>query len=106
MHIRIIVPACRYDVLNGYLKRLAQMTGGYTSYKGIGGWVDDEGVLWSEPVYIVDAYWQTLAPSMTAKIQEGLLISLCLTIAAELDQECVYLSIDGKVQFVRGTNEK
>ena len=104
MHIRIIIPECHINILTGYLHRLTRLCGGYMMWKGQGGWIDDskEGdeAMCEEPITIVDCYWQS---NFTAALQKMQLVSLCINIANDLDQESVYLSIDGKVQFVEST---
>ena len=117
MNVRLIIPETYrnkdsfYDCndtiatyLPRYLKTIANIAGGYTSYRGTGGWIDSKGELVEEPVTIVDVSTQSHTDwglSPTAITQVSTFRKLARTIAAELSQECVFLSIDGKAEFIR-----
>ena len=111
MNVRLIIPWCAVDKLGSspgcecsqhqakYLRKIADIAGGYTSYRGHGGWIDDNGKLVEEPVTIVDCNISqfTRAYSDIAYAFR----TLAKTIARELSQDCVFLSIDGKAEFIR-----
>jgi hypothetical protein len=109
MNVRLIIPnQFLFQHINGcvhktdvhhYLKQVAKIAGGYTCYRGHGGWIDSEGVLVEEPVTIVDM-------SINTYYHDAVLVDLELrdlarTIALDLSQECVFLSIDGNVELIR-----
>jgi hypothetical protein len=109
MNVRLIIPNrflfqnindCVHETdVHHYLKKVANIAGGYTCYRGHGGWIDSKGVLVEEPVTIVncspeDGHYN---PGPVA----ALFRQLARTIALDLSQECVFLSIDGKAEFIR-----
>ena len=69
--------------LNHYLAIIAQKYGGYTLTQGSGGWVNDNGLLIQETVYIVDCD--------TEEPDKPFWHDLASTIKAETAQESVYL---------------
>ena len=112
MNIRLIIPETHRDSqsstdcnaivstnVRGYLRTIASIAGGYTAYRGHGGWIDDNGKLVEEPVTIVDCNISqfTRAYSDIAYAFR----TLAKTIARELSQDCVFLSIDGKAEFIK-----
>jgi hypothetical protein len=78
---------------------VAQIAGGYTSWEGIGGWISPEGLL-EEPVLIVEA---SLANDAAYSSEHGLgaLRQLAHDICRDEKQDCVFLSFNGKVEYVR-----
>jgi hypothetical protein len=119
MNIRLIIPNQYDNGSNGYHhadpiglygKRIADIAGGFTSWTGIGGWKDSQGVLESEPVTIVEASVPKLpnnGPLSRRMEQENVnartecFRQLAADIAKDLNQDCVYLSIDGEVEYVK-----
>ena len=114
MNVRLIIPETYrskdsfYDCndtlatyLPKYLKQVANIAGGYTAYRGTGGWIDGKGLLVEEPVTIVNCYIDDncYLPGPLGKAED--FRYLAQTIAQELSQECVFLSIDGKAEFIR-----
>ena len=97
MNIRLIIPDAMPDQHSKYLRTIAGIAGGYTSYRGHGGWIDSKGVLVEEPVTIVDCSFDENDVDFP---RDGF-HALARTIARELSQECVFLSIDGKAEFIR-----
>ena len=109
MNVRLIIPdpvdegTTHFPVktVNGYLRTIADIAGGYTSYRGQGGWIDSKGLLVEEPITIVDCF---VADSLTINGNNHVVRAfweLARTIAQELSQECVFLSIDGKAEFIK-----
>jgi hypothetical protein len=95
MNIRIIIPNCNRNTspLVAYGSRIADIAGGFTSWQGIGGWKDSQGALIIEPVTIVEA-------SHGNRGEIGQWRLLAADIARDLNQDCVYLAIDGKVEYI------
>jgi hypothetical protein len=123
MNVRLIIPDLKDEAYfrNAYiqdkLETIASIAGGYTSYRGHGGWIDSKGLLVEEPVTIVDVsiednycegYKQdgshgcpgkscfTFCPSKVGQFRR-----LARTVARELSQECVFLSIAGNAELIR-----
>lgn len=122
MNVRLIIPnGSHLHIPAGWwdetFKTIASIAGGYTSYRGHGGWIDGKGLLVEEPVTIVDivvednyceGYKQDKSHGCPGKScftscpsKVGQFRRLAKTIAAELSQECVFLSIDGKAELIR-----
>ena len=107
MQVRLIIPETFKDETGNrhttdpseYLRTIASIAGGYTSYRGYGGWIDSKGLLVEEPITIVDMSINTFYHD--AVLVDLELRSLARTIAQELRQESVFLSIDGKAEFIR-----
>jgi len=106
MNVRLIIPDLKDEAYfrNSYiedkLKAIANIAGGYTSYRGHGGWIDSKGLLVEEPITIVDCSLEDCQRNWSRPIAP-LFRQLARTIARELSQECVFLSIDGKAEFIR-----
>ena len=109
MNVRLIIPinsalsTCPHDP-TPYLRTIANIAGGYTSYRGQGGWINSMGLLVEEPVTIVDCNIQSHTDWGLSPVAIGCVKAfraLARTIAVELSQECVFLSIDGKAELVR-----
>ena len=102
MKIRLIVPN-EYREANGthdtnlvpYQGAIANIAGGFTASQAPGGWKDDSGNLIVEPVTVFDCF---VVPDGEIC---GRFENLAKRIARELHQDCVYLEIDGLVQFVK-----
>jgi hypothetical protein len=116
MKIRLIVPNrsnerdwanVRFaaDPVHTYGPRIAAIAGGFTATQGTGGWTDDNGSLIVEPVTVFDiAIPQTFTFADIHNNISGVqsaFRNLAKTIAQDLHQECVYLEIDGQVEFVK-----
>jgi hypothetical protein len=103
MNVRLIIPDCPHSKrwytqgIRPYLRTIAGIAGGYTSYRGYGGWIDDKGKLVEEPITIVDCSFDENDVDFP---RDGF-HALARTIARELSQDCVFLSIDGKAEFIR-----
>ena len=117
MNIRLIVP-CNWqspsvpsgeqtkysrtfpDNVEYWGRTIAGITGGFTATQGTGGWIDGHGQLIVEPVTVFDCYdpAETVPELVRAHADDWRL--LAAQIARELNQDCVYLEIDGKVEFI------
>jgi hypothetical protein len=99
MNVRLIIPNCNRNTspLVAYGKAIADIAGGFTATQGTGGWVYNHGSLVVEPVTVFDCYCPPKRDSRYA----ALFYDLAKRIAQELRQDCVYLSIDGKTEFIR-----
>ena len=97
MKIRLIVPNCNRGTspLVAYGRTIAEIAGGFTASQATGGWKDDRGDLIVEPVTVFDC---NVVPD--GKVCERF-HNLAQEIAAELNQDCVYLEIDGFVSLVK-----
>ena len=110
MKIRLIVPnrsgltldGCTFDVqpIETYGKAIANIASGFTATLATGGWVDGDGRLIVEPVTVFDCVYSSNA-TLTENVVVGFR-SLAKTIAGDLRQECIYLEIDGVVEYVKG----
>jgi hypothetical protein len=106
MNVRLIVPSQAADVkgtyhvdtITWYGRAIAGIAGGFTATQATGGWIDGKGDLVVEPVTVFDCDLQPVNGSHYVCI--AAFYRLAERIAAELHQDCVYLSIDGKVEFV------
>ena len=101
MNIRLIVPNCNRGVtpIVAYGKAIADIAGGFTASRAMGGWIDGSGVLVVELVTVFDCSSPDDA-SYSSEHGVGAWRSLAKRIACELHQQCVYLSIDGKVDYI------
>jgi hypothetical protein len=103
MKIRLIIPnsyvsgahAMVIDPVYQYGPRIADIAGGFTAWQAVGGWKDDKGLLIVEPVTVIDCD-MTIAPGHVGAWRD-----LARTIAKDLHQTCVYLEIDGIVEYVK-----
>jgi hypothetical protein len=103
MNIRLIIPLwqggadlpCDCLPINPqpYLSAIADITGGFTSWHGTGGWIDASGSLVVEPITIVEC---SIADCTDTFGKANCFRSLAQRIAQDLGQVCVYLAIDGK----------
>ena len=106
MNVRLIIPNCNHHTspLVAYGRSIAYIAGGFTSIQATGGWIDTSGSLVVEPVTVFDCS----IPSKTAWTSQADYIAsaihafrtLAKRVAIELSQDCVYLAIDGKVEFI------
>jgi hypothetical protein len=96
MQVRLIVPNCNRNTspIVAYGARIARIAGGFTAVQATGGWTDKDGVLVVEPVTVFDCD-MTMAPGHLGAWRD-----LARTIKADLRQDCVYLRIDGIVEYV------
>ena len=100
MQIRLIVP----NVIRGntpierYGGPIADIAGGFTATQGTGGWVDNDDFLYTEPVTVFDVSCRYKTDKGTYVVPR--LRTLARRIARELSQDCIYLSIDGHVEYV------
>ena len=104
MKIRLIVPNIpTFDVLHdrvqAYGREIAEIAGGFTATQATGGWIDGNGTLVVEPVTVFDCNVEPVNGSHYNRLAG--FYRLAEKIAAELRQDCVYLEIDGEVEFVK-----
>jgi hypothetical protein len=104
MNVRLIITEC--DDIHPYLSRIADIAGGFTSWQGVGGWKDSHGQLEVEPVTIVECIIDDCGDrignmQLGADIIRADFRLLAQTIAKDLNQDCVYLAIDGVVEYVK-----
>lgn len=94
MNVRLIVPNCAgfLSPVVAYGKTIGDLAGGWTAIQAQGGWQSGKALI-VEPVTVFDCHsTQTASPTWRA---------LARRIAVERCQQCVYLEIDGEVDFVR-----
>ena len=104
MKIRLIIPnygntengGRDWSPIKDYGREIASIAGGFTATQATGGWIDGSNLLVAEPVTVFDCYMTSDCPAVTRTDWE----LLARKIARELRQECVYLEIDGEVEFV------
>lgn len=102
MNVRLIIPDTIHNGnTDDYLREIADIAGGFTATQGIGGWKDDKGNLVVEPVTIVDIAVGFQEHGLSVRVQLIQLRNLAKTIARDLYQTCVFLSIDGKAEYVK-----
>ena len=101
MQVRLIIPNVSDDTqIALYEEAIADIAGGFTSWQGVGGWKDENGDLIVEYVTVVDTSLQG-GDCMPTSLALSDLRYLAKRIARELNQKSVYLSIDGKVEYVK-----
>jgi hypothetical protein len=107
MNIRLIIPNCNRNVspLVAYRKRIADIAGGFTAWQATGGWIGGNG-LCVELVTVFDCsvavyYGQSRRTCLNVPKPIQLFRQLAADIARDLNQDCVYLSIDGVVEYVK-----
>lgn len=111
MNIRLIVPnkwsqanmAAVYPVKR-YGPDIADIAGGFTATQATGGWKDSTGMLVVEPVTVFDCSCEHDIVSLERGLVDCATLrfrDLAKRIAKELRQDCVYLAIDGRVEFVK-----
>jgi hypothetical protein len=110
MNIRLIVPLGQdlprdcypIDAVSRYGPAIADIAGGFTVTQATGGWKDNQGNLIVEPVTVFDcnipnrSVLDLLAGSETIAFRQ-----LARRVARELNQDCVYLSIDSCVEYIK-----
>ena len=109
MQVRLIVPNGKYTTtesiacnpIDSYGKAIADIAGGFTATQGTGGWGDNQGNLIVEPVTVFDTTIESPANPNRESDTMSDLRGLATVIAIELNQESVYLSFDGRVEFVK-----
>jgi hypothetical protein len=104
MKIRLIVPNCnrRVSPLVAYGRNIAEIAGGFTATQATGGWIDGSNLLIVEPVTVFDCHVNDKHHKGVECREAWCFRTLARKIATELRQECVYLEIDGEVEFVKG----
>lgn len=75
--------------------KLAQLFGGFTSYKADGGWYSPTLGLVEEPVTIVQAFTDESNLKHVAAVE-----ALAAEIAAEMGQEAVSVEVDNELRFI------
>jgi hypothetical protein len=113
MKIRLIVPVkyrgndgtnpiVTIDPVARYGGEIAEIAGGFTATQAMGGWIDGSNLLVVEPVTVFDCHYDALGQTQAARFSVvDTFQDLARRIARELRQECVYLEIDGEVEFVK-----
>jgi hypothetical protein len=91
-----------------YGPRIADIAGGFTATQATGGWKDiGDGELIVEPVTVFDC---TREPDPTCYPGPlgiaDMFRTLAVQIARDLSQTCVYLEIDGVVEYIRPSWDK
>jgi hypothetical protein len=95
---RIIFAGGDEELVNRYLGLIASRFGGFTAWRGNGGWVNGDGELIQEDVRIVDV-------AVDAPQAVEYLHGLAQAYAAMADEECVYLrDTEGNVRLVERTS--
>jgi hypothetical protein len=113
MKIRLIVPNCdkgHKSPIKEYGPAIANIAGGFTTFQATGGWKDDQGQLIGEPVTVFDLAIAATPDDEGDVTRNGYpassriadLRDLAKQIARDLSQTCVYLEIDGVVEYVKG----
>lgn len=111
MKIRLIVPHCvqpsgdRTNPVTVYGEHIADIAGGFTATQAVGGWKDDSGELIVEPVTVFDCHDDVPADGYNRVVNPPVDCrddwrDLARDIARDLNQTCVYLEIDGVVDYV------
>jgi hypothetical protein len=91
---RIIFAGGNEDLVNRYLRLIASRFGGFTAWRGNGGWVNGDGELVQEDVRIVDV---AMDVPLEVEYLHGLAKAWCST----AEQDCVYLrDTKGNVRLV------
>jgi hypothetical protein len=101
MQVRLIVPTVLNNPIARYGKAIAEIAGGFTATQAIGGWIDDNGALIVEDVTVFDCYADD-----ELDIAKDDWRCLALLVAVELRQTSVYLSFDGKAEFIKSPLRK
>jgi hypothetical protein len=102
MKIRLIVPNYNRNTspIVAYGSLIADIAGGFTATQAVGGWKDDQGQLIVEPVTVFDIAAMDRPHATFPTLVESDMHNLAKQIARELFQTCVYLEIDGVVEYV------
>lgn len=91
---------CKHaDPVQFYGHAIADIAGGFTASQATGGWKDDTGILIVEPVTVFDCAisGELIGNTQWSAIQFRMLAK---RIAKDLRQDCVYLEIDGVVEYI------
>ncbi len=75
--------------------RFAELFGGFTSFKAVGGWVSPIHGLIEEPVTVVTAFTDDDGLDRLGEVEE-----FAAAVAEALGQEAVTLEIDNSLQFI------
>ena len=103
MKIRLIVPNCNRNTspIVAYGLAIANIAGGFTAAQATGGWKDDQGNLIVEPVTVFDCSIEPDSNCFPGPLGiADKFRDLAKTIARDLNQTCVYLEIDGVVEYI------
>jgi hypothetical protein len=106
---------CVLDVVATYGRKIAEIAGGFTATQATGGWIDGSNLLVVEPVTVFDCYidkprcegyykggcGDTFSEHPCKGCEIDAFWNLAWDIAHELRQDCVYLEIDGEVEFIK-----
>jgi hypothetical protein len=104
MKVRLIVPNVNRNTtpVVAYGSCIANIAGGFTASQAIGGWKDDKGELIVEPVTVFDCILPRDWNEFMGCLASSSFQCLAAVIARELHQDCVYLEIDGTVEYIKG----
>ena len=75
--------------------KFAELFGGFTSYKAVGGWVSPIHGLIEEPVTVITAFTDDNGLDKIGEVEE-----FAAAVAEALGQEAVTLEIDNSLQFI------
>ena len=110
MNVKLIIPEePGYNMVREYGTAIAGIAGGFTATRATGVRANDEGYLCVEPVVVFDCYVDDDYLAATASAGWNscnpvkLFRDLARRIADDLNQDCVYVEIDHKCEFVKGT---
>lgn len=77
---------------------VAEQFGGCTTVKGKGNWIDRNGLLISETVYVITAYCdETKTGNLAAR---SFVRNLAMRVKFGLSQDCVLITIDNKSELI------
>jgi hypothetical protein len=110
MKIKLIVPNQSSDgqpcnPIDEYGQRIAAIAGGFTAYQAVGGWVDNRLTLIVESVTVFEMYNPALSANPMYSWLADQFKTLAGQITQDLAQQCVYLEIDGVVDFINPSPE-
>lgn len=100
MKIRLIVPHANSNEspVQAYGRTIASIAGGFTAFDATGGWIK-RGALIVEPVTVFDCVVKEIVSGSLGVISRRF-HALAGTIATNRRQDCVYLEIDGVVEYI------
>ena len=81
-----------------YVKRgMATEFGGYTAHTADGGWVDNDGKLVEESVYIVESY---VPDTVTPQVASSIAGAMAINVMYSMVQDAAMYTIDNEAHFV------
>ena len=76
-------------------KTFAELFGGYTAYRAVGGWISPIHGLVEEPVVVVASHTDDHGLSLVGEVK-----AFAASVASGLQQEAVSVEVDNALQFV------